>query len=68
MSEWRECKLEELVEIKYGKDHKALLEGTIPVYGTGGIMRYAEKAISHEESILIPRKGSLNNIYYIQCF
>ncbi|MEY3785859.1 MAG: hypothetical protein RLZ75_64 [Pseudomonadota bacterium] len=65
MSEWRECKLGDVLEIKYGKDHKKLNEGVIPVYGSGGIMRYADTALYDEESILIPRKGTLNNIFYI---
>ena len=65
MSEWRTYQLGELLEVKYGKDHKALSEGNIPAYGSGGIMRYVDKAIYNEVSILIPRKGSLNNIYYL---
>lgn len=62
--EWKTHKLEDLIEVKYGKDHKHLLEGDIPVYGSGGIMRYAEKSLYDKESILIPRKGSLNNVFY----
>jgi len=65
MSEWKECKLGDVLEIKYGKDHKLLPDGNIPVYGSGGIMRYVDKWIYNEESILIPRKGSLNNIFYM---
>ena len=64
MSEWKKNKLGELIELKYGKDHKHLGNGNIPVYGSGGIMRYADKAIYSDVSILIPRKGSLNNIFY----
>ena len=64
MSEWREYKLGEVLRIKYGKDHKALKDGIYPVYGSGGIMRYAENYLYDKESILIPRKGSLNNIFY----
>jgi len=58
-------KLGQLLEIKYGKDHKKLLEGTIPVYGSGGIIRYVDKYLYNEESILIPRKGTLTNLFYI---
>lgn len=65
MTEWKECKLGDVLEIKYGKDHKKLDDGIIPVYGSGGIMRYADTAIYKDESILIPRKGSLNNIFYL---
>ena len=63
--EWKTVKLGEVLTIKYGKDHKALGAGNIPVYGSGGIMRYADKAIYEKPSILIPRKGSLNNIFYV---
>lgn len=62
---WKTVKLGECIEVKYGKDHKNLAEGSIPVYGSGGIMRYAEKALFEKESVLIPRKGSLNNILYV---
>ncbi len=58
--------LSELAEVCYGKDHKKLKDGTYPVYGSGGIMRYAERPLCTEkESVLIPRKGSLNNIMYV---
>ena len=62
---WVEYKLGDVLEIKYGKDHKKLNDGIIPVYGSGGIMRYADTALYDEESILIPRKGTLNNIFYL---
>ena len=64
-SAWREVRLESILEVKYGKDHKKLQDGLVPCYGTGGIMRYVNDELYNEESILIPRKGSLNNIYYI---
>lgn len=63
--EWKEGKLGELIEVKYGKDHKKLGDGRIPVIGSGGIMRYADKALFDGESVLIPRKGSLDNVMYI---
>ena len=62
---WRVGQLNELIEIKYGKDHKKLLSGNIPVYGSGGIMRHVNMPIYEEESVLIPRKGSLNNVLYV---
>lgn len=62
---WKKYKLSDTLEIKYGKDHKKVENGNIPIYGTGGIMRYGNQFLYDDESILIPRKGSLNNIYYI---
>jgi len=62
---WKEVKLRDVAEIKYGKDHKKLGEGTYPLYGSGGIMRYVDSYLSEEESILIPRKGTLSNLFYL---
>lgn len=64
MEEWKEYKLGEILTIKYGKDHKQLADGDIPIYGSGGIMRYGDCSLYDGPSILIPRKGSLNNIMY----
>lgn len=57
--------LSELITVKYGKDHKKLNDGIYPVYGSGGIMRYVERPLYDKESVLIPRKGSLNNVMYV---
>lgn len=62
--DWREDILGTVLEIKYGKDHKFLANGSIPVYGSGGVIRYVNDSIYADDSILIPRKGSLNNILY----
>lgn len=62
---WPEGTLSDLIEVCYGKDHKKLNEGNIPVYGSGGIIRYVDKALYDQESVLIPRKGSLNNVMYV---
>ena len=62
---WRIGKLSDLITVKYGKDHKKLEDGSYPVYGSGGIMRYVDKFLYDKESVLIPRKGTLNNVFYI---
>ena len=62
---WNVGKLSELINVKYGKDHKKLDDGNYPVYGSGGIMRYVDKFLYDKESVLIPRKGTLNNVFYI---
>ena len=61
---WEYHKLKRLLEIFYGKDHKNISDGNIPVFGSGGIMRYGNKALYEGEVVLIPRKGTLNNIMY----
>ena len=55
----------DLITVRYGKDHKKLDDGTFPVYGSGGVMRYVERPIYDKESVLIPRKGTLNNVMYV---
>ena len=64
MQTMKRYKLSELIEIKNGRDHKDLPNGDYPVFGSGGIMRYVNKYIYDKPSILLPRKGTLNNIQY----
>ena len=63
---WSNVAVTDLLEIKYGKDHKGLADGDIPAYGSGGIMRRVNRALYTGESVLIPRKGSLNNIMLVR--
>ena len=62
---WKVGCLGDLITIKYGKDHKKLEDGTFPVYGSGGFMRFVNSWLYNGESVLIPRKGTLNNIMYV---
>lgn len=62
---WQRGHLSDLVIVRYGKDHKKLANGIYPVYGSGGIMRHVERPLYDKESVLIPRKGTLNNVMYV---
>lgn len=64
--EWKEDVLGNVLEVKYGKDHKKLADGQYPVYGSGGLMRYVDSKLYDGPSILIPRKGTLNNIMFVE--
>ena len=57
-------KLRQLLTIKNGKDYKHLNEGVIPVYGSGGIMTYVNDYLYDGVSVLLPRKGTLDNISF----
>ena len=57
--------LSEFLKIKNGSDYKELGMGDIPVYGSGGIMTYVDKAAYDKPSVLIPRKGSIDKLYYV---
>lgn len=61
--EWKP--LGEVVNIKNGKDWKKLSSGDIPVYGSGGVMGYVDTFAYDKPSVLIPRKGSITNIFYV---
>ena len=63
--DWQQGHLSDLVIIRYGKDHKKLADGVFPVFGSGGLMRRVECPLYDKESVLIPRKGTLNNVMYI---
>ena len=57
--------LGEIVTIKNGRDYKHLGKGNIPVYGSGGIMTYVDAYVYNKPTVLIPRKGSLGNLFYV---
>ena len=61
---WEVKRLGDVIEIGNGKDHSHLENGTIPVYGSGGFMRSVTDYLYEGESVLFPRKGTLNNIMY----
>ena len=61
--EWK--KLGEVCRIKNGRDYKHLGEGQVPVYGSGGIMKYVDEYVYDKPTVLIPRKGSLSNLFYV---
>lgn len=55
----------EICKIKNGSDYKKFNEGNIPVYGSGGIMTYINTFTFDKPTVLIPRKGSLKNLFYV---
>ena len=62
---WGVEKLSYFLTIRNGKDHKCLQDGKFAVYGSGGIMRAVTDYLYSGESILFPRKGTLNNVMYV---
>ena len=58
-------KLGDVVTIKNGKNYKHLGKGNIPLYGSGGIMAYVDDFVYETPTVLIPRKGSLGNLFYV---
>ncbi|MGY0179412.1 restriction endonuclease subunit S [Lactococcus garvieae] len=62
--EWKA--LGEVARLKNGSDWKNLPAGEIPVYGSGGEMGVSVgKAAYDKPTVLIPRKGSISNLFYV---
>lgn len=61
----RKYKLKDLLTIRNGSDYRHLSDGNVPVYGSGGLMCFVGRAISSKCSILLPRKGTLDNIMFV---
>lgn len=57
--------LSKILKIKNGKDYKGYSSGDVPVYGSGGIITYINKFAFDKPSVLIPRKGSIEKLYYV---
>lgn len=58
--------LDSFAKIKNGKTYKDFGAGNIPVYGSGGVMTYVDRFAYDKPTVLIPRKGSLGNLFYLE--
>ena len=55
-----------VLRIRNGKDYKHLSDGEIPVYGSGGVIAQVSAYIYDKPTVLIPRKGSIDKLYYTE--
>ncbi|HEM5240470.1 TPA: restriction endonuclease subunit S [Streptococcus suis] len=63
--EWKT--LGDIAKLKNGKDWKSLSVGDVPVYGSGGAMgEFVSEYAYNKPTVLIPRKGSISNIFYLE--
>ena len=60
-------KFSEVLEIKNGKNQKSVevINGAYPIYGSGGEMGRASNYICEAETIIIGRKGTINNPLFV---
>ncbi len=65
---WELLEWKNVVNIKNGKDYKSVLNpnGLYPIYGSGGIINYADEYLCKENSIIIGRKGTINNPLFVK--
>ena len=57
--------LKSLLTIKNGVDYRNCGNGCVPVYGSGGYITSIDSFLYDGESILLPRKGTLENIMFV---
>ncbi|MBW7674760.1 restriction endonuclease subunit S [Chryseobacterium chendengshani] len=62
--EWETKKIKDILKIGSGRDYKHLEVGTIPVYGTGGIITFVNSFLYDGETVCIGRKGTINKPLY----
>jgi len=60
-------KLKELITLKYGKRQIDVEDenGTIPIYGTGGVFGKANVSLYSKPSILLGRKGTIDKSFWV---
>jgi type I restriction enzyme S subunit len=65
--EWEFVKLKYFAEINNGKDPSAVREesGKFPIYGSGGIFGRSNEYLYEGPSVLLGRKGTINNPQFV---
>ena len=60
-------KFADVLEIKNGRNEKQVEnpDGKYPIYGSGGIMGWADAYICEADTVVIGRKGTINNPIYV---
>ena len=58
----------EVLEIKNGKNQRQVENpnGKYPIYGSGGVMGHADDYLCEAETVVIGRKGSINNPIFVE--
>ena len=59
---------DDVLIIKNGRNQRAVenSNGKYPIYGSGGIMGYADDYICEADTVIIGRKGSINNPIFVE--
>lgn len=63
IGKWNRKQWNEVLTIKNGKDYKHIIvnDGGYPVYGTGGEIARANDYLCPENTVIVGRKGTINN-------
>ena len=63
---WKSVRLDSILELAYGKALKAeqRKQGSVPVYGSGGITGWHDTALVSHPSIVVGRKGTVGSLFW----
>lgn len=64
---WEMKQVGDVANVEYGDSlpKKDRNEGTVPVYGSGGVSSYHDEASKTGPAIILGRKGSVNNVSFV---
>jgi len=68
VSYWETVLWQDVLTIRNGKNQKKVANknGIYPIYGSGGVMGYADDFLCDAGATIIGRKGSINNPIYVE--
>jgi len=69
---WRTVPLGEICKLEYGNNltDKMRKGGSVPVYGSAGIVGWHDKPLTNSPTLIVGRKGSVGNVFYseVPCY
>lgn len=66
-SEWVEVTVGEIAPLSYGKAlpwHKRKHTGSVPVYGSNGIIDFHDEELTKDSAVIIGQRGTVGTVYY----
>jgi type I restriction enzyme, S subunit len=66
--EYKKVQWKDIVNIKNGKHYINVLNknGKYPIYGSSGIINYADEYLCNEDTVIVGRKGTINKPLFIK--
>ena len=68
---WVLARLRDILPLAYGKSlvkKSRVNSGSVPVYGSSGILGYHNESLVQGQSLIIGRKGTVGAVYFSNCF
>ena len=64
----KRVRFNDVLEIKNGRNQRQVEnpEGVYPIYGSGGVMGYADDYICNADTVVVGRKGNINKPLYVE--